>query len=198
MSLTLSTCSGQAAEAHIDQLAALRITVFREWPYLYDGSLDYERRYLRTFLEAPDNLLVLVFDGEEVAGASTALPLAAETAELVNPWREAGHDVDRIFYLSESVLLPRYRGQGLGVRFFEEREAFARTRGTYDRLIFCGVERPSDHPRQPANYRPLDEFWRRRGFERTGLVGYISWQDIDEETETFKPLRFWEKPLSRT
>jgi hypothetical protein len=25
---------------------SLRIAVFRDWPYLYDGSLEYEREYL--------------------------------------------------------------------------------------------------------------------------------------------------------
>lgn len=30
-------------------LATLRMTVLRTWPYLYDGSLDYEAGYLAEF-----------------------------------------------------------------------------------------------------------------------------------------------------
>ncbi len=31
---------------HIDAIADLRIAVFRDWPYLYEGSREYEARYL--------------------------------------------------------------------------------------------------------------------------------------------------------
>jgi hypothetical protein len=37
----------------VQDLAQLRITVFREFPYLYDGDLAYEQNYLRTYLDCP-------------------------------------------------------------------------------------------------------------------------------------------------
>ena len=36
----------------LPDLARLRIVVFRDWPYLYDGTLDYEEKYLATFAAA--------------------------------------------------------------------------------------------------------------------------------------------------
>ena len=44
--LTTKRCSAGEIQAHVDELAALRIRVFRDFPYLYDGDLDYERAYL--------------------------------------------------------------------------------------------------------------------------------------------------------
>ena len=46
MSIEVLALTGDALEAALDDVARLRIAVFRAWPYLYDGHLDYERRYL--------------------------------------------------------------------------------------------------------------------------------------------------------
>ena len=61
--------------SRLDDLARLRITVFRAFPYLYDGDMDYERRYLATYLEADGAFVAGAFDGDELVGAATAAPL---------------------------------------------------------------------------------------------------------------------------
>jgi GNAT superfamily N-acetyltransferase len=94
------------------------------------------------------------------------------------------------------VLLPEYRGRGLGVRFFEEREAHARRLGRFEKICFCAVERPADHPRRPAGYVPLDAFWQRRGYrQQPDLRTSFVWQDLDEAHESPKPMVFWMKSL---
>ncbi|MFC4638368.1 GNAT family N-acetyltransferase [Deinococcus hohokamensis] len=180
----------------LDDLARLRVSVFRAFPYLYEGSAEYEADYLHTYLETPDSVAVLVRDGERVVGASTALPLRAETAELRAPFERGGYDVNEVFYLAESVLLPQYRGRGLGVRFFEEREAHALALGGFAFTAFCAVERPENHPRRPADFVPLDAFWRRRGYEKhPELSTTLSWPDLDEPAASPKPMTFWLKRL---
>ena len=195
MSIRVESFSGAAAAAYLDDLAQLRIEIFREWPYLYDGDLNYERSYLRTFLNARDSILVLAFDGPAVIGASTGLPLSEETPNLQRPFLENGYSIESVFYYGESVLRRSYRGQGIGVRFFEHREAWARRLDRFDWLAFCAVQRPAGHPRRPAGYVPLDRFWQKRGFSPTDLIAYISWQDLDETAESAKPLRVWVKKL---
>lgn len=123
--LQIQRLSGQAINPYLDHLARLRIEIFREWPYLYEGSLEYEQKYLQAFSRSPEAVVVLVSAGDEVVGASTGLPLAQAEAAFQQPFIQRGDDVDKIFYLAESVLRQPYRGLGLGVRFFEEREAFA-------------------------------------------------------------------------
>ena len=51
MKLRVESLHGAEIARHVDALAALRITVFREWPYLYEGSPQYETRYLQTYLK---------------------------------------------------------------------------------------------------------------------------------------------------
>lgn len=182
--------------AYLPELARLRIRVFREYPYLYEGSTAYEERYLQTYANAPGGVMVLVRDGERVVGASSGLPLSAETPNVIGPFVKAGYDPEQIFYYGESVLLPEYRGQGLGQRFFAEREAHVRELGRFDLACFCAVERPVDHPRRPAHYRPLDEFWNGQGFFRhPELRAAFSWRDLDEAMESPKPMVFWLKRL---
>ncbi|MBU2580163.1 MAG: GNAT family N-acetyltransferase [Alphaproteobacteria bacterium] len=196
MSLTVEAVTGEALKDVLGDLARLRIAVFRDWPYLYDGSEDYEREYLAKFIAAKGAVCVIARDGETVVGASTASPMAETDEEFILPFRKAGYDIDTVFYCGESVLVGDYRGQGVGNRFFDEREAHARRLGGFDTSTFCRVVRPDDHPLKPAGYRPLDGFWRKRGYGPVeGLVAYYSWKDIGEDAETEKPLQFWTRKL---
>ena len=198
MSLTLCTLTGSEIHEHLDALADLRIEVFKRWPYLYKGDHDYETRYLRHFAEAEGALLVAAFADERLVGASTALPLEHEHAELREPLKNAEGlpPVESWYYLAESVLLPDYRGQGAGRRFFREREAHAQTLG-FAHTCFAAVQRDEGDPRRPENYRELDPFWRRLGYApHDELVAQLAWQEVGETEETPKPLKFWLKDLS--
>lgn len=193
--LTVRPATGDELCAAIPDLARLRREVFRAFPYLYEGSAEYEEGYLRTYLDAPGALVVLARDGERVVGASTAVPLTQETEEVRAPFRPPEFDPADVLYLGESVLLPEYRGRGLGHRFFDEREAHARRLGL-GVTAFCAVQRPGDHPARPEGYRPLDAFWRSRGYsERPDLETTMTWRDVGEAGETAKPMRFWVRRL---
>ena len=186
---------GKAVTPHIADLARLRTEVFRAFPYLYEGSEAYEASYLSTYAQSPESLFVLAIEGGRIVGASTGVPMTDASEAFRAPFVAGGIAPETVFYFGESVLLPAYRGRGLGVRFFEEREAYARRLARFDWCAFCAVERPKDHPLRPADYVPLDAFWGRRGYaHRADLRLMLAWQDIDEEGETEKPMSFWLKP----
>jgi GNAT superfamily N-acetyltransferase len=180
----------------IDDLARLRIAVFREFPYLYDGTLNYERRYLAAYAQCPESVVVVARDAGQVIGASTAMPLTAHGESLVPTFALVGIEPASVFYFGESVLDAAYRGRGLGHVFFDHREATARDLG-YAIAAFCAVVRPSDHPRRPAGYVPHDAFWSRRGYtKRADLHASFSWCDLDEPAATAKEMVFWLKELA--
>lgn len=196
MSLTIEAVTGEALKDVLPDLARLRIAVFRDWPYLYDGTEAYEREYLAKFIAARGAVCVVARDGDKIVGASTASPMAETDEEFIAPFKAAGYDIGKVFYCGESVLIGDYRGQGVGNRFFDEREAHARRLGGFEISTFCRVVRPDTHPLKPADYRPLDGFWRKRGYAPVdGLVAYYSWKDIGEDEETEKPLQFWTRKL---
>lgn len=195
-SLSIRTHTGAGLLPWLGEIARLRIQVFRDWPYLYDGDAASEQRYLQTYVDVPGAMVALCLEGERIVGASTALPLAAETDAIMAPFRVHGFDVTSILYCGESVLDAHYRGRGIGVRFFEERERHARALPGITAMAFCGVQRDAGDPRRPADYVPLDAFWRRRGFSaHPELLTTMHWREIGKATETPKPMLFWLKSL---
>lgn len=195
MSLRVETRDGEALWSALGPLAELRIRVFREFPYLYEGSLAYEEGYLEHYARSPRSRVVLVWDGDRVVGASTVIPLADAQADVQEPFTRAGIDLSGINYFGESVLLREYRGRGFGVRFFELREAHALDHGL-GVCAFCAVERPADHPLRPKDYVPNDAFWAKRGYEKVPeLRTTLSWLDLGEKEQTAKPMTFWLKRL---
>jgi GNAT superfamily N-acetyltransferase len=191
MAVTIEALTGARILSAIDELAALRIAVFAEWPYLYAGDAAYERDYLREFVEAPDGVLVAARDGGRIVGAATASPMRAQKAEFREPFEARGIDAQSLFYFGESVLLPAYRGQGIGLAFFDAREAQALACGA-SAATFAAVVRPDDHPARPGDYRPLDAFWRKRGYAPVeGLVTALAWREHGEAEESPKPMQYW-------
>jgi GNAT superfamily N-acetyltransferase len=198
MSLRIARLTGSALADAVPELAQLRMTVFRDWPYLYDGSIAYEQSYLAKFTSAPSALVVAAYDAGTMIGAATATPLASSAAEFAEPFVVRGDDPEQVFYFGESVLLQGYRGKGLGHAFFDHREAYARSFGRFTLAAFCAVRRPEHHPLRPKDYVPLDAFWRKRGFEiAEGLTTSFSWKDIDQPDETPKPMQYWIKALNQ-
>ncbi|TGN41742.1 GNAT family N-acetyltransferase [Marinobacter confluentis] len=196
MTITLQTRVGSAIEPYIDDLARLRITVFRDFPYLYDGNMAYEARYIATYSRSPRSLFVLAFDGDRLVGAATGIPMVDETEAFKKPFIEQGYSPQGIFYFGESVLLPDYRGEGIGVAFFDHRESYARALGGFSHCCFCAVERPADHRLRPRHYQPLDAFWGNRGYRKLPeLKTEYRWKDVGEKEETAKPMTFWLKTL---
>ncbi|MEQ9260670.1 MAG: GNAT family N-acetyltransferase [Roseovarius sp.] len=187
--------TGPALEAALPDVARLRIEVFRAFPYLYDGDAVYEEAYLQTYRESENAILVGAFDGARLVGASTGTPMEDHAEDFAAAFDGQGIALQDIFYCAESVLLREYRGHGLGHAFFDAREAHARALGR-SWCTFCGVVRPEDHPLRPAGSRPLDAFWRKRGYEKLeGAVARFRWKDLDQPEDTDHPLQFWIRRL---
>lgn len=196
MSIEVQALTGDDITAVLPDLARLRITVFRDWPYLYDGTLEYEEGYLAKFAKAKGAVCVIARDGDLVVGASTGAPMVEHADEFGEPFRNAGYDLSKIFYCGESVLLKSHRGHGLGHQFFELREAQAYKLGGFTHSTFCRVVRPDDHPLKPDDYVPLDGFWGKRGYAPVpGLTATYDWKDVDQTDETTHTMQFWMKAL---
>ncbi len=196
MSMEVKSLFGEEIKTVLSDLARLRIIVFRDWPYLYDGTIEYEEKYLAKLAAAKDAVCVIARDGDQIVGASTGAPMVEHADEFAEPFQKAGYDISKIFYCGESVLLKSHRGHGFGNAFFDHREAQANRLGGFTHSTFCRVVRPDDHPLKPADYRPLDPFWKKRGYEPVeGIVATYAWKDIDQPDETEHPMQFWMKAL---
>jgi GNAT superfamily N-acetyltransferase len=194
--LTYKTFKGKEIESVILDLAQLRIIVFKDYPYLYEGSIVYEQEYLQTYINSERSFLFTVWDDDKMVGATTCIPLFDETADVQEPFIKAGINIKTVFYFGESILLSKYRGLGIGNRFFEERENHARSFGTFEKTCFCSVVRPENHPLKPESYQPHDIFWTKRGYKKDeNLQSQFDWLDINEQKSTLKPMVYWVKNI---
>lgn len=192
--LTYISRQGNQIESVFDDLAGLRIAVFRDFPYLYEGSVLYEKEYLKTYSQSDRAFLFAVYDHQQMIGATTCIPLEDETEEVKLPFEQAGRDIESIFYFGESILLPQYRGIGLGHRFFDEREKHVHQYDYFKTTCFCAVERDVNHPLKPSDYRPNDAFWRKRGYQKDHrLQSTFQWKDVGEKLSSSKSMVYWLK-----
>lgn len=191
--LRFETLRGDALRAWLPRLAGLRIAVFREWPYLYEGEAGYEEKYLAAYADSPGAAVIAAIDGERAVGCATCQPMTEATTAVQQAFRSRGMDPGRWCYFGESVLLPEYRGRGAGVRFFAEREAHARALGL-QAASFCGVTRNDNDPRRPRDHTPLDAFWVKRGYSRRADISVVfTWREVGDDRETPHALGFWVK-----
>ena len=195
MTIRVRPLTGDELAAALPDLAHLRMQVFRDWPYLYEGTFDYEHRYLQSYRDSAGAILVGAFDGDQLIGAATGTPMEDHADDFGAAFAQSDWPLTDIFYCAESVLLPAYRGQGIGHAFFDAREAHARQMGRRF-AAFCAVIRPQNHPLRPSDYAPLDPFWRKRGYAPlAGVIANYTWQDIDETAQSAKQMQFWGKSL---
>lgn len=186
--LRIETLTGLAITPALPALARLRIAVFREPPYLYDGDEASEAKHLADFAAGPGAALVVARDGAALVGCSTCLPLAEAGASVTAPFRALGWSLERFAYFGESVLLPAYRGQGAGVAFFAAREAHALSQPDVDYACFCAVRREGEATLAP--------FWRKRGYTPyPNLICHMRWKQVDGAGEVENSLSFWLKSL---
>jgi GNAT superfamily N-acetyltransferase len=197
--ITVTPYVGQGILPVVDELAGLRIAVFRDWPYLYDGDLAYERDYLAAYAASPRSVCVVArTEAGEVVGASTGIPLADDGAAFHEPFMARGIPLGDVFYFGESVLLAPWRGRGIGHAFFDAREAHAVTCGDFRWTAFCSVRRDPADPRAPAGYRSNDAFWRGRGYAPAeGMSCTLAWNECGAAEATPHTLDFWMRGIDR-
>jgi ribosomal protein S18 acetylase RimI-like enzyme len=191
--ITYKIIQGKEIQDYIDDIARLRIQVFREFPYLYDGDLQYEKVYLNKFSSVSEARAVIAMDGSKVVGSFTGLPMKNEGQEIIAqlPFDK----VNEAFYLSEIVLDKTYRGKKIGGNLLLKLEEEVIKSKLYNRFYFATIVRPNDHPLKPNDYNSLDGMWLKNNYTPTPYTCSLAWKEIGEKNESFKELRIWEKEI---
>lgn len=193
-SITTRRLIGPAIAGQLDALAALRLDIFAEYPYLYCGERDAELTYLASYAEKPSGCVILAEVNGTVIGAATGMPLRHEDAALREPMAATPWPVDDLYYVGELLFRPAYRAHGLGQRLLSEFEAYIRTLD-FSKIVCVTVERPADHPLRPADAIPIGRFLARTGFSRLdGVTTHFSWLEVDG-VKRDHTMQFWLKDL---
>ena len=179
----------------IDRLGGFRIQIFREYPYLYDGSIEYERTYLSRYSMAPESLCLILEDALGIVGACTGIPLAREDSEFQNAF--VGENKEEVYYIGEVMLRADSRGKKLGSSLMSTALDLIDS-NKFKKISLCTVDRGLNHPREPLSYSPPDYLWKKYGFEKSGnLMAYLDWKDVGQDVETRKPLNIWFRQHSK-
>jgi GNAT superfamily N-acetyltransferase len=187
--------TGAAIADAVDDLATLRLEIFPEYPYLYQGRREDELAYLGSYAEAPDACVILARDGLTVIGAATGMPLVHEDAQMSDAYAGTAFPLGQVYYVGELLFRPDYRNCGLGRRLLDRLENHIRSLGGYRYLTCATVERPDDHPLRPYDYIPITRFLARTGFVRLpGVTTNFTWCEIDG-VKRDHPMQFWSKEL---
>lgn len=194
-SLQLKCLKGNALAPYLQDLVQLRLKIFHDFPYLYEVDLEHESAYLKTYLQCTESVMIVVFDNEKVVGVSTGIPMEFETIKCQSPFIQKGLQLQKIFFLGESLLLPEYRGRNIYRHFFIEREAAAKNYGC-NLTTFCAIERDPNDPRRPQSYVPLDSVWQHFGYtKQPDLFVHYSWKEAGSEGEARNKMVFWTKTI---
>ncbi len=180
----------------LDALATLRLDIFKEYPYLYQGRREDELAYLRSYAEKPEACVILASDGTEVIGAATGMPLIHEDAQLRDAFAGSGYPLESIYYVGELLLQPAYRSAGLGQKLLTQMERHIRSLGHFQQLTCATVERPDNHPLRPDDAIPISRFLARTGFVHLpGVTTRFTWRETDG-VKREHTMQFWIKDLS--
>lgn len=196
MELEIALHRGDALGAWIDRTARMRLEVFSGWPYLYEGTLEIERKYFEAFQGRSGAVVVEARLDGEFAGLATAIAFERDLYILSRSkeiFRAAGEDPGAFFYLGELLVEPRCRGRGIGRALLEEVRAEGRSQGL-SRCCLMAVERPLDHPSRPRDFREPVPLWVEAGFRRlagTALFPYPTRLPGGDVADLPNPMRFW-------
>lgn len=196
MDIKIQLFKGVEVLHYLDAIIHLRVTVFREYPYLYGGDPEAEEGYVKTFARSKRSLFVLAKNHEEVIGCLTSIP-AIDV--LTESWATALRklSVDSMIYLGDMLLLKEYRNQKIGSKMYDLFEKTVRKDETYSKIAFQEIVRPKDDPKRPTTYRSLDPFWNKRSYiKHPEMTQQISYLEIGDSAPVEHTFVFWIKELT--
>lgn len=193
--ISLQAFTGKEAKKYLKQIANIRITMFKEFPYLYEGSLEDEEEYLNIYFSSENSIVLLVLDGDEVVGFSNSIPLNDEMEEIKAPFIKNKIDISKYLYIGEMMIKEKYRNKNLSNIIAKYHEEHAKEKN-YSNMVFMTVIRPDDHPLKPENYRPLEPLWKSLGYRILEEMKIkIPWKQIDGDIPQENQLEVWSKEL---
>lgn len=193
--ITSQLLTGTAIADVLSDLDTLRLDIFREYPYLYEGRLVDELNYLATYATAPDACVIFAYDGGSVIGAASGVPLVHEDTQMPDAFVGTSLPLEELYYVGELLFRPAYRNCGLGRKLLVRMERHIRSLSGYNMLTCATVERPDDHPLRPHDYIPITRFLARTGYVRLpGVTTHFTWCETDGDKRDH-PMQFWIKDL---
>ena len=171
MDFSIKIFYGKELLQWLDFIAQLRLTEFKEFPYLYIGNLDIEKKYLASYATDNRSVFTLAFHNDEIAGVLTGTPFVSDLEPVPGGpeiFKKHGLQPQDFYYYGEFIVIPKYRGHGITRKLFSQQTAYVKSLG-YKSLCLMTVDREPKHPLKPKNYINTDPIWEKLGFSKTDM-----------------------------
>lgn len=194
-SIQLKTLQFHDVEPLWPQIVKLMDAVYMEYPNLYDGAGDGYDYNLDVFRKARDTHFCLIFDGPKIVGFIGSMCMEDAVTSYMKHLTAKNIPLQSKYYIGETVILPEYRGKGLGKKLHEAAETHARHLD-YSEFWLCTLDESRVTTPAPAKYSSGEKFWRNRGFTRhPELIFNTRYKAVGESAETAHGMIFYSKRL---
>lgn len=192
-SIVIAVLKGDEVIPYLKRLAEIRLLFYRDYPYLYDGTLEEEENYLSTYAHSENTLLVIAKRDEEVVGAILGLPLIESPEENKEAFKDTEVSPAELFYLGDSMVINELKTTDLLDQLYYQFETAVQQFGKYRGIVVCEIERDSNDPK---NNCPYEVTWNKKGFLREpSQVVHFSWKEIGDLDSSDHRMIFWSKLL---
>ena len=178
----------------------MRITYFREFPYMYKGNLEYEKEYISELTSHKKSMIVTASINSKIVGISTALPLTSDAdilKEVYNLFEKKSYAPKEIYYYGEVIVLPSYRRKGIANQLYHLHEQQA-LKWKYKYACLAVVVRDKDDPRKPNQYLSTDIIWPKLGFKKENIYFNYHWPTVlsdGQVKDVQNTMVFWTKKI---
>lgn len=196
--IRFETYRGEEINSHIKEITDLALAVYREYPYLYEGTADEYMPILALNGNSSCGLACLVYDNGELIGVALGMPAAEVRKHYLEPLLRVSslEEVQTSFYLAEMLLFQEYRSNGLGKQIYLALEQLVKAEGSFNRIYFCNIVESDQNPLRPNEYVSFDDFWpmQQLGFDKCESLTFNAfWQNIGETDVTPHQQVYWTK-----
>lgn len=196
----LKVLTSDQVNTYLNDIASFRIKYFKDFPYMYEGNMDYEQKYIGGFVKDKKAILVVAVKDNQIVAVSTALPLISDAdilGDAPKKFLEKGLNPKDFFYYGEIIIKPEYRGLGVAKAIMSIQEAFAKNLN-YKKITLSTVVRSKDDPRAPIDYISSDIVWHNLGFKKEDIFMEYEWPTIIDQV-TVRSIEnrmvFWTKTI---
>ena len=194
----IKTFRGESITPYIKDITELCITIYREYPYLYEGTEEEYLPFIEHYTCSNYGIACLLFDNTKPIGVAIGMPMDEMREKYKKPFINARpqENCEELFYLGEFLLLNDYRDQGFGKQMYLELERLVKENPKLKKICFCKFDETDQGPLMPENYKALDHFWEKLEFDKCDdLTVTVYWRNIYSEEDSPHKLMHWLKTL---
>lgn len=180
---------GQEIESRMPEIIELCDTIYRQYPYLYNGDNEGYADYIKSYSNCPNSVVVLTFSNNQAIGIATGMPMEDTREYYLLPFRNHQIDISSFFYLGEFGFKPESHHSGIAFEMYQLFEETVKEQQKYSTIAFWEIL-------NPMKCEELHEAYRTAGFLYHPELNFeLWWQNIGDSIESPHQCQYWLKSL---